>query len=141
MGVARQVPPEFLQQQVRSLHQGACPRCGGPGPVGLHNNFRVWSILVLTSWSNRPQVCCRRCATRLQLGGALFSGVFGWWGFPWGIILTPIMVGRNLGGIFGGPKPGCPSAGLERIVRLSLAARLAQQNAVDRPPPLPQAGA
>jgi hypothetical protein len=28
------------------------------------------------------RVCCRSCAVKSQLGGALFSLAFGWWGFP-----------------------------------------------------------
>ena len=136
--VAQQIPLEFVHKQVADVHQGACPKCGGRGPVDLHNNYRVWSALVLTSWNNRPQLSCRSCATRAQAGSALFSMLFGWWGFPWGIILTPIMVGRNVVGIFAGPKPMRPSPGLQRFVKLNLAAQLLQRSQSSRPPPLPQ---
>ena len=134
--VADLVPVETIHKQVAVVHQGPCPKCGGRGPVDMHNNYRVWSVLVLTSWSNKPQLCCRACATRSQAVSALFSALFGWWGFPWGIVLTPIMVSRNIIGICGGPKPRSPSVNLEKFVKFNLAAQLIQRDQLHRPPPL-----
>ncbi|OGV45902.1 MAG: hypothetical protein A2X46_06920 [Lentisphaerae bacterium GWF2_57_35] len=47
---------------------------------------------------------------------------FGWWGFPWGLIMTPIQLGRNVFGLFTSPDPTRPSAALTSIVRANLAA-------------------
>jgi hypothetical protein len=52
---------------------------------------------------------------------AMISAVFGWWGFPWGIIITPVQVARNTWGIFSGPDPSRPSEALARIARFHLA--------------------
>jgi len=123
LAVSRQVPDNLVQQQVWSVHQGRCPRCGGTGPTDVHVSHRVWSALVLTSWASRPQVSCRRCGMKSQAGDALFSLVLGWWGFPWGLVMTPVQIGRNLVGLAKGPDPTKPSPQLEKIVRMSMANR------------------
>jgi hypothetical protein len=56
--------------------------------------------------------------------GALFSLLAGWWGFPWGLILTPVQVIRNVVGMSRAYDPYNPSPQLEASVRLSLGARL-----------------
>jgi hypothetical protein len=75
------------------------------------------------------QISCRACGMKSQATGALFSLFLGWWGFPWGLALTPIQIGRNVFGMAHAPESSRPSPQLERIVRVSLAANLAQTNA------------
>jgi len=124
--VAQHVPEDVLDRQVEEIFHGNCPKCRGLGPVDLHKVHRVWSALLLTSWSSSGQVCCRSCARRSQLGGILFSLVFGWWGFPWGLALTPIQIIRNLAAIGSGLDSSRPSEGLRKLVRVNLGLRLLQ---------------
>src|SRR6185436_14736942 len=97
--VAGNVPVETVRNEIIRLHQGNCPRCNGPGPVDVHRAYRVWSAMVLTSWSTVPVLGCRSCARKSQLGGAAFCLFLGWWGIPWGLVLTPIQITRNLTGM------------------------------------------
>jgi len=138
LSVAQQVPPDVVDRQVEEVFRGNCPKCRALGPVDVHKVHRVWSALVLTSWSSTPHVCCRSCATKRQLGGLLFSLLLGWWGFPWGIILTPIQIGRNIVGMCAGPDPSRPSADLRKLVQVSLGAQLLQKSQQNRPPPVPK---
>lgn len=124
--VASRVPPEWLQEELRAVHGGICPKCQGSGPIDVHTSHTVWSMLVMTSWDSSPEVCCRSCGMKSKLGALVLSGLVGWWGFPWGLIMTPIQVGRNFVGLVSGPDPQRPSPELENIVRLSLAAQLVQ---------------
>lgn len=126
--LAQQLPDTSVQQVVREVHQGTCPKCGGSGPVDVHTSYRVWSAVLLTQWSNKPQVSCRKCGVKAQLGNTAFSAVLGWWGFPWGLILTPVQVVRNLWAIVSPPDAAHPSAKLENQVRLNLAAQIAQEH-------------
>ncbi|HOX08865.1 MAG TPA: hypothetical protein PK280_20895, partial [Planctomycetota bacterium] len=96
---SEQVPPEVVESFAKEIHEGTCPICKGRGPVDVHVSHRVWSILVMTSWSSHPQICCRSCGLKRQLGNTALSLVFGWWGFPWGLVMTPIQVGRNVFGM------------------------------------------
>ncbi|MCB1231228.1 MAG: hypothetical protein KDN19_13220 [Verrucomicrobiae bacterium] len=134
LAIAQQIPPDLLEETVRETHQGNCPKCRGRGPVDVHTSHRVWSALLLTNWSSRPQVCCRSCGVKSKLGDMVFSGVLGWWGFPWGIIVTPVQIIRNFFGMFGGPDPARPSKELEHFVRLMIAENAARQAAVTQSP-------
>lgn len=118
------IPSDLVAQAVLDVHEGSCPSCGGAGPVDMHTSYFVWSAMVLTSWKNTPAVSCRACARKRQLGAALGSAVVGWWGFPWGLVMTPVQVGRNIAALTGGPLPHAPSKDLERAVRMQLGARL-----------------
>lgn len=118
---AAEVPKHLVQHQVQQVHRGLCPRCHGPGPVDVHVSHRVWSALFVTSWVSRPQVSCRSCGVRAQAGDALFSLVLGWWGFPWGLLMTPVQIVRNVSGMAKAPDPSRPSAQLVDAVRMRMA--------------------
>lgn len=117
---ANQVPVEVLDEQVRVVHQGKCPCCSGRGPVDVHTSHRVWSAFVLTSWVSRPHVCCGKCGRIEQIKDSLFSLFLGWWGFPWGLIVTPIQIIRNLVGLLSQPNPSQPSRQLRRLVLIHI---------------------
>jgi hypothetical protein len=119
--VASVVPDQVVNEQAWKIHQGACPKCGGRGPIDVHTSYRVWSALVMTNWSSRPHVVCRSCGTKARMSDAARSLAFGWWGFPWGLIMTPVQVCRNLKG--DAQDPAVPSLQLQKLVRLNLASQ------------------
>jgi hypothetical protein len=125
LAFAKSLPKELVLEKLGEVYNGSCPKCGGRGPVDVHNSYRIWSLLVLTSWSTHPIISCRSCARNQQLGHLLFSMVAGWWGFPWGIFITPVQLVRNVVALMGGPKPGNPSPILESFVRRQVAGEIA----------------
>lgn len=128
---ANQLPQAEVDRYVRTVHAGDCPSCGGEGPVDVHTSYRVYSAVLMTSWSSRPAVSCKRCATRRKLGDAAFSAALGWWGLPWGLIMTPVQIGRNLVGLARSPDPSHPSDALSHRLRVELAARQLQRPLAD----------
>jgi len=82
LALSRQLPEATVQEHVWKAHQGLCPKCNGAGPVDVYVSHRVWSAIFLTSWRSTPQISCRSCGLKSQLGNAAFSLVFGWWEFP-----------------------------------------------------------
>lgn len=129
---ASSVPAELLQQFVDQVHQGACPQCGGQGPVDLHKYFTVWSMIVLTSWKEGRQVSCRRCAKKRQAGAFTSSLLLGWWGIPFGLVLTPVMLVRNVVAILSKRPDTGPSAELRSLIQLNLGQQLAAQIAAEK---------
>jgi hypothetical protein len=125
---ALQIPPEILQQHVWAVHQGNCPSCGGRGPIDVHMSYRVWSALIITQWSSRPTVSCQACGTKVRLKDAGFCLLLGWWGFPWGLLLTPVQIGRNLVAIFSSRDPSKPSPELNNLVAAQLAKQMMGQH-------------
>lgn len=142
MQVAKTIPSEVIDQYVTQIHQGRCPYCSGQGPVDVHTVFTVWSALLVTSWKSEPRVACRACGRKGQLKGALFSGCMGWWGFPWGLFITPIQILRNFAGLIRPPEPAQPSDSLRRVASIHLANHwIAQRRAAASSGSPPPAGA
>jgi hypothetical protein len=140
LSVTKNVPPDVLDRKVEAVWHDNCPKCRGLGPVDVHKVHEVWSCLVLTRWTTKAQVSCHACAVKRQLGGVAFSLFFGWWGFPWGLVLTPVQITRNLIGISRGPDPSRPSEELRKLVLIGLGAQMlaSQKAAASQKPPLPK---
>lgn len=138
LAASQHIPPDVIERELNRLWRGNCPKCQGAGPVDVHRVYEVWSAAVLTRWTTKQQLSCRSCATKRQLGGTAFSLVLGWWGFPWGLILTPVQVTRNVIAMCGGPDRTTPSGDLRKLVQVNLGARLiAGGQPKATPPPLP----
>ena len=121
--VAKEIPQAMVDQHAGEIHRGLCPKCNGRGPIDVHTSYRVYSLILYTSWSSRPNLCCRSCGVKTQLGDAFLSLLLGWWGFPWGFIMTPVQITRNIGGALTGPDEIRPSEKLQQLVRVILAKR------------------
>ncbi len=130
--VADHVPAEDVAAQLQQWHSSNCPKCGGEGPVDVHTSHRIWSAVFMTSWNSRPDVCCRRCGIKAKLGGITSSVFLGWWGFPWGLLGTPIQISRNLFGMITMPDPSRPSPLLENMVRLSIASEMIAEDQAEQ---------
>jgi len=136
LAVSHQIPEPEVNQEVWSLYQGNCPQCNGSGPVDVHTSYRIWSALLMTSWGSRVQISCDRCGVKARITDSLFCLVLGWWGFPWGLIMTPVQLLRNLS------KPSrtknyqtTPSDQLAKLVRLRMAAEIVSRPADPTEPP------
>ena len=105
-----QFPPEAVEKYVAEFHAGTCPRCQGPGPVDAHPAHSVVSLLIVTRWKTESRLSCRACGTKHQATALASSLLFGWWGFPWGLIMTPVQVTRTAAALFKKPDPAQPSA-------------------------------
>jgi len=135
---SRQIPAGEVERLVRETHHSNCPRCGGHGPIDIHKAHQVWSAIFITSWSSKPELSCKSCATKRQIISSITSLLFGWWGFPWGLGMTPLQVARNIIEIAGGPQPNNPTPLLEKYIRLNAAAQLARTSRPQFPPSLCQ---
>lgn len=127
VSVARQIPADFLREQTDSVYRGMCPKCSGPGPVEVHKSYQVWSALLLTSWRTNSHISCRSCGVKAQAGDLLFSLLVGWWGFPWGFVITPVQIARNLNALLRSRPSEAPSAELQQIVGITLAANALEE--------------
>lgn len=120
------IPPQLLEQELRQLHQGKCPRCQGPGPVDFHHSYRVISVVVSSFHEDREHLCCRRCGLKAQASDLLLTLVIGWWDIHRsGLVMTPVQILRNLWAMINAPDPLFPSAKLRRFVEIKLSGNLA----------------
>jgi hypothetical protein len=79
--------------------------------------FRLLAAFIRDQAGGRVEAACRG---DLPLDRIL-SFALGWWGLPWGIVMTAIQCGRNIAALFSQPDALRPSQRLQRIVRLGLA--------------------
>ena len=128
--VAEQVPDEVIEAHTLQLFHGLCPKCNSTGPVDVHHSWFIYSALVFTSYRPREHVCCLRCARKAQLLDLAASSVVGWWGFPWGIIMTPVYIVKNLYALLTAEAPLEPSEALRAHVRMGAAIALLEEGSV-----------
>lgn len=121
---AQAIPEHVVAAHARSVHGGTCPVCNeSRGPVEVHTVHKVTSYLVMTSWSSSPRISCAACGRKRQFGALLHSLLLGWWGFPWGLLMTPVQITRNVAGMLRGGNTAEPSPQLQHMIRLGLAAQ------------------
>lgn len=121
------VPKELAREQAVAIHRGACPRCKGLGPVDIHQSYRVTSLIVVTEWITREHICCQLCARKSQIRDVVFCVLFGWWGFPWGLVRTPEYVYKNIRETFRDMDLHEPSQALIDRATMLLAQELGKQ--------------
>lgn len=121
-----------IEKIAREIHQGRCPVCQGVGPVDIHTSHWAASICILTFWRSPTRLSCQSCGRNALIRDSLISAFVGWWGFPFGVILTPIQLVRNIIELASPPSPLQPSSELLGMARL-----VAAQRALAQPAPTP----
>ena len=119
--VAEQLPDDVVDEALTDFHQSNCPCCGGPGPVDIHFSHRVMSFVVLTQFQTIPKICCSSCGTKSKIGNFFATLFLGWWGFPFGLIFTPIYLCKNIYGIVFPVSSVEPTEHLRDFVKQNLA--------------------
>ena len=79
-----------------------CSKCGNITAQPRYVIFRhVVSVVLVTITTPVQGLYCSSCARKLAFKASCISAIGGWWGFPWGPILTITNIIRNA---FGGTK-------------------------------------
>lgn len=73
-----------------------CPYCRNPNKkINATVIHTVQSFLIVTTSKKAIKIGCPDCLEKQNNDAILSSAILGWWGFPWGIIKTPIYIWRN----------------------------------------------
>ncbi len=120
---ADSIPAEIVDPQIEAVFRGPCPECQALGMNDIHTAHTVWSAGYITEWDSQSAVSCRSCATKRQMKALIYSFIMGWWGVPYGLIITPQQIYRNIRDMNKITDPYRPSAALEQHIRLQLAAQ------------------
>jgi predicted RNA-binding Zn-ribbon protein involved in translation (DUF1610 family) len=122
--VAEEVAPELVAEQLQEIRSQDCPICGGKGPVDLSTSHTAWSIVIMTSWKDHPRLSCSKCGKKAIWRSLAFTSVFGWWGFPFGIVVTPWQLLNNFKALKKLPHVDQPSDELQHLVKTQIASEL-----------------
>lgn len=127
--VAGSVPNDLVASQALAIHSGPCPVCKERrGPVDVYTSHKIASFILMTSWSSTPRISCRPCGVKAQFSALVYSLFVGWWGLPWGLIMTPVQVVRNFYALLHGETSANPTPQLEQLVRMNIALQALSSN-------------
>src|SRR5438105_2023640 len=120
LATAQSIPDDLVRSEAARVFAGQCPKCGGEGPTDLRFHHRVHSMIYLTQWKSHASMSCAACAKKQQIGSIFYCAGLGWWGFPFGLVITPVQIVRNINEIAKAKRTE-PSEALLRHVRLVIA--------------------
>ncbi|RTL29950.1 MAG: hypothetical protein EKK47_12060 [Burkholderiales bacterium] len=125
------IPKEAIFQHACRIKEGPCPSCQRTlTRIEVRPYYRVWSVGLFTQWTKRTHICCLSCGRKTNLESLIFSVVLGWWGIPWGLIITPGQIIANITEMLRSRGDSEPSAELIQAARLDLAARRYKERAL-----------
>ncbi|MCJ8312244.1 MAG: hypothetical protein HRU38_08380 [Saccharospirillaceae bacterium] len=99
----------------------SCPTCQQTKALEIYKSYFVYSIILFTSWKTISELSCRSCAKKQQATNLTISSLAGWWGFPFGLIVTPIIIGANIVALIKKTDQENTSKALIEYSRMSLA--------------------
>ncbi|TWU59281.1 WD domain, G-beta repeat [Rubripirellula tenax] len=120
------IPDDIISKRAWQMRDAACARCGGPGPLDFHGGQQVISVIILTWTTDATVFGCHRCGKNAAIKATVTTLFAGWWGFPWGLIMTPIVLVTNTVALLQSTPPG-PSARLLDAAKMDMAAQLRQR--------------
>ncbi len=121
------IPDDVVLQRAMEFRNRPCPRCGGEGPNDVHSAWSIYSLLIVTHRAKKETIACSKCGIKHKLKYFLFTGLCGWWGIPFGILMTPFFEFVNLLGLFRG-VPDAPSDALKEFAMKQIAKELRRRN-------------
>lgn len=126
--ISEDIPKEAIFQYACSIKEGPCPSCQQySSKTEVRPYYRVWSIGIFTHWTTGTHICCRSCGRKTNFLSLIFCTAFGWWGMPWGLIITPAQIIANIAEMLRSRGDSAPSEELLLAARLDLAAKLHKQ--------------
>jgi len=120
------IPESRVDEVAKQLRVSLCRSCHRQNDVEIFKSYLVYSVVILTSWREKPALSCRSCARKRQTKDLIASFLLGWWGIPFGLIVTPIIVVMNGLAMTRNPLNAPPSRALRDYARLVAAHELSK---------------
>jgi hypothetical protein len=116
------ISDDVVRTQAMAIRRGACPQCRKSGSaVDMRTEHWVLSAIFLTRYGRRTALSCRDCGQRRNLQALGKCILLGWWGFPFGLLITPYKIFANVGEMLRKDREE-PSDALRDAIRARLAA-------------------
>jgi hypothetical protein len=119
--VAEKIPDDDVDKMTNKIRNDRCPVCRRKKIIDVHKSYSVFSLFFFTNYETRQHMMCKSCAIKRQLLALLSSSLFGWWGFPFGLIMTPVQIIRNIFELFVNPGKNGPTALMTQNIRQLIA--------------------
>lgn len=129
MEVSEDLTEQEIIKHAQEIRNDVCPSCKKRnGIVEVRKYYRIWSVLVFSRWTEHTHVCCKSCGVKKNLNSISFCFFFGWWGFPWGVLMTPVKIVSNMVEALKRDSDSNASEPLVRAARLNLAYALLKKS-------------
>lgn len=122
--LAESIPAKDIEQLATKLRSTRCSSCNSLGPVDVFPSYFIYSAIIWTSWRKSGELSCRSCARKRQAKSLAASLLLGWWGFPFGLVATPIIVLANVVAMARNPMTKPPGKNLKQYAKLVAAHEL-----------------
>jgi len=119
--ISDSVTDNQVDDLVVQIRGSACPSCKNEGGLEMFKSYFVYSVIILTSWKEKPELSCKPCAKKRQIKDLFASFFLGWWGIPFGLIVTPIILIMNGVALIVDPSKKHPSKAIKERARLLIA--------------------
>ncbi|MDI9239559.1 hypothetical protein QLQ15_11655 [Lysobacter sp. LF1] len=112
------IPQQEVEiEAARMRTEGRCARCGCSRGVEVHHALFVWSVILVTFTRKNTITACIACARKQQALWTIGTLLAGWWGIPFGLIMTPVATITNVVHLIRSHTRSKPSAALKEYVR------------------------
>ena len=118
---ATKVTDAEIDALAKEIHAGVCPMCEERSGVEIRKSYDIVSFVFYTRHSTHTHICCRVCALKKQSIDFVGSFFLGWWGVPWGLLITPVQLLSNIGAMLFPPNTDEPSKDLRAATRMLIA--------------------
>ncbi|MDE3071660.1 MAG: hypothetical protein KGJ63_02880 [Pseudomonadota bacterium] len=125
--LAASVSAQEIDRLAFELRSRRCLSCDSKEPVDVFPSYFVYSVVLWTSWRKKRNLSCRSCGRKRQAKELAASLLLGWWGFPFGLVVTPIIVLANVIGMVRNPLGKEPGNELKEYARLVAAHEIWKQ--------------
>jgi hypothetical protein len=122
--LAESIPAKDIEQLASKLRSTHCSSCNSHEPVDAFPSYFVYSVVIWTGWRKKVELSCRSCSRKRQAKSLAASFLLGWWGFPFGLVATPIIIMANVIGMVHNPMTRPPGKNLKAYARLVAAHEL-----------------
>lgn len=126
--LARKIPDHQVEQYAAEIMDSLCPVCESEHHLDVHKSYFVYSVILMTSWETKLHLSCKSCAAKKQRKDFFSSFLLGWWGVPFGLIMTPVQLVKNLTAMAKSPDRSEPSEDLKSHARQILALNAINNN-------------
>jgi hypothetical protein len=88
---------EEINELSKKLRDLPCPLCGDKSSK-LNGTIMhtVKSFVFFSTFRKEPILGCPDCLDKKNQESIISTALFGWWGFPWGLLKTPFYIYNNI---------------------------------------------
>lgn len=123
------ISAEQIQTLALAIRSGPCPDCRlSESVVEIRFQYRVVSLVLITEYQRKSRLCCVACGRKQNMKAFCLTFFLGWWGVPFGLIMTPTYLIANMGELWENRTVGQASEDLLKLAKLQLAEKAYQSH-------------